>query len=112
MAHSIPPNLYVKTLNLKSKTKNKNNIQDNKRNNKRKFHIPNDSIKSKTLTITSKWHTKSTLCKAEKYPKENTMSTKYMPIIKRKKDRCPTALMAQHREVVEGVLESDVTCPP
>jgi hypothetical protein len=31
MAQSIPPNLYVKTLNLKSKTKNKSNIQDNKR---------------------------------------------------------------------------------
>jgi hypothetical protein len=31
MAQSIPPNLYVKTLNLKKKTKNKSNIQNNKK---------------------------------------------------------------------------------
>jgi hypothetical protein len=49
------------------KTKNKSNIQENKRNNKnnkRKFHIPNGSIKTKIMYVTSKWHVKSTLCKA------------------------------------------------
>ncbi len=86
MAHSIPPNLYVKTLNLKSKTKNKNNIQDNKRNNKRKCHIPNGSIKSKALSVTSKWHVKSTLWKTENNQKKTQCLSKYM--LKTKERKC------------------------
>jgi len=70
MAYSIPPNLEVKTLNLKKKTKNKSNIQDNKETIKEKLRIPNGSMNTKILSVTSKWHVKSTLWKTENNQKK------------------------------------------
>jgi hypothetical protein len=86
MAQSIPPNLEVKTLNLKKKTKNKSNIQGNKETIKEKLHIPNGSMNTKILSVTSKWHVKSTLWKIENNQKKTQCLSKYM--LKTKERKC------------------------
>jgi len=114
MAQSIPPNLEGgNSLTWKARLKTRV-IYKRKRNKKEIFHISKGSIKTKMLSVTSKWHIKSTLCKTSNIPKENTMSIKNTchDQNKTKKNRCPTTLMARHPEVVEDILESDVTCPP
>jgi hypothetical protein len=63
MAQSIPPNLEGgNSLTWKTKLETRV-IYKRKRNKKEIFHIPNGNIKTKTLSVTSKWHIKSTLCK-------------------------------------------------
>jgi hypothetical protein len=86
MAQSIPLNLEVKTLNLKKKTKNKSNIQGNKETIKEKLHIPNGSMNTKIMSVTSKWHVKSTLWKTENNQKKTQCLSKYM--LKTKERKC------------------------
>jgi len=61
MAHSIPQNLGRGNISLKNKTKRKNKIKGQMNKKKRRSHIPNRVLKTKVMSVTQKWHVKSTL---------------------------------------------------
>jgi len=84
MAHSIPPNLEVKTLNLKNKTKNQSNIQDNKKKQQKKVSHSQWQYKNHKHVWYIQKAYKSTLCKTQWLSKihahnQNQNKERYMP---------------------------------
>jgi cell division protein FtsB len=76
MAHSIPQNLGRGNISLKNKTKRKNKIKGQMNKKKRRSHIPNRVLKTKVMSVTQKWHVKSTLWEKDNINKKTTMSIK------------------------------------